>query len=39
VVTGLDNTGGCIEVYDILIGCSITKEEAREVVAVEFAAS
>jgi hypothetical protein len=35
----LDDSGGCIEVYDILIGCCIAKEESREVVAVKFAAS
>jgi hypothetical protein len=39
MVARLDYPGGCIEIYDILIGCCISKEESREVVVVEFAAS
>jgi hypothetical protein len=39
VVARLDDSGGFIEIYDILIGCGIYKEESHEVVAVEFAPS
>ena len=34
-----DDSGRCVEVYDVLIGCGISKEESREVVMVKFTTS
>ena len=37
MVTGLDNTGGCVKVCYILVGGCVPEEDAGVVVAVEFA--
>ena len=37
VVARFKDSGGCVEIYDVLIRRSITKEESREVMAVKFA--
>jgi hypothetical protein len=36
MVTRLDNTGGSVEIEDVLIGGRIAKEDARKVVPIKF---
>jgi hypothetical protein len=38
MVARLDDTGGCVEVDDVLVGCCVAKEDACEVVVVKFTA-
>jgi hypothetical protein len=39
MVTRLDNTGGSVEIEDVLVGGRIAEEDACKVMMIEFGAS
>jgi hypothetical protein len=37
MMTGLDNTGCCVQVHIILVGSGVAKEDTHEIVEIELA--